>query len=214
MDWTRYLFHFEGRINRAKFWLAGLIVICWGMLLSLLIVTTGYLFGGPTSFYFGMDDIFRVVDPASYHSLPSADLVSALVHAVGTLPFLWVYLATSVKRLHDRDKSGWWMVPFFVAPGLFNQFSDRLGDSIPATLLCIVASVLCVWGGVEMYFLRGSPRTNQFGANPLPKVQTRSRNELKTGSRTATAWDQFNELEMVPHAASPPPGSHVNRGHD
>ena len=26
-------------------------------------------------------------------------------------------LATAAKRLHDRDKSGWWLVPFFVAPG-------------------------------------------------------------------------------------------------
>jgi hypothetical protein len=42
---------------------------------------------------------------------------------------MWVYFAMSIKRLHDRDKSGWWMVPFFAAPGLYNQFADRLPDS-------------------------------------------------------------------------------------
>ena len=29
MDWTRYLFSFEGRINRAKYWFATLIILCW-----------------------------------------------------------------------------------------------------------------------------------------------------------------------------------------
>ena len=27
MDWTWYLFSFDGRINRAKFWLAGLVML-------------------------------------------------------------------------------------------------------------------------------------------------------------------------------------------
>jgi hypothetical protein len=67
---------------------------------------------------------------------------------------------------------------------------------------------------LEMYFVRGSPRTNWFGANPLPKIQTRSRRELKTELHMASAWDQFSELEIVPHTASPPPGPHVNRGHE
>ena len=29
MDWVWYLFRFDGRINRAKYWLAGLIMVCW-----------------------------------------------------------------------------------------------------------------------------------------------------------------------------------------
>jgi hypothetical protein len=65
-----------------------------------------------------------------------------------------------------------------------------------------------------MYFLRGSPWTNRFGANPLPKVQTRSRREHKTRLRVPTTWDQFSELEIVSHTASPPPGPHVKRGHE
>jgi uncharacterized membrane protein YhaH (DUF805 family) len=213
MDWTWYLFQFEGRINRAKFWLAGLIIVCWMLFLALLTVTAGYLFGGPTSFYFDINDIFGVVDPQSYRSLPRADLVSVLIHTVGAVLFVWVYLATSVKRLHDRDKSGWWMVPFFVVPGLLEQFSDRLGDSIPVILLSVGASILYMWGAIEMYFLRGSPRTNRFGADPLPKVQTRPRGS-QTGPRTAPAWDQTSEIEIVPHVSGPSPTSHVKRGHE
>ena len=36
MDWTWYLFGFKGRINRAKYWLAGLIIGCWMLLLATL----------------------------------------------------------------------------------------------------------------------------------------------------------------------------------
>ena len=34
-----------------------------------------------------------------------------LVKAAGMVLFLWIFLATSIKRLHDRDRSAWWMVP-------------------------------------------------------------------------------------------------------
>jgi uncharacterized membrane protein YhaH (DUF805 family) len=210
MDWTWYLLRFEGRINRAKFWLAGLIIAGWMLFLALLTVSVLHLIGGPLSFRFGINDIFGVVDPESYRSLSRADLVPVLLHVAGTVLFLWVYLAISVKRLHDRDKSGWWMAPFFVVPGLCEQFSDRLGDSIPASLFDAIACILCLWGAVEMYFLRGSPRTNRFGASPLPKVQTRPRSS-RSGLRTSPAWDQNSEIELVPHIAGPPPASHVKR---
>jgi uncharacterized membrane protein YhaH (DUF805 family) len=210
MDWTWYLFRFEGRIARARFWLAGLIIVCWMMFLALLTVTIGQWFGGPTSFHFGVNDIFGIVDPAAYRSLSRADLLPSLVHAFGAVLFLWVYLAAAVKRLHDRDKSGWWMVLFFVLPGLVDRFSDRLGNSIPAILLCVIGSMLCAWGAVEMCFLRGSPRTNLYGANPLPKIQARPRADhhaLRT-----SAWDQMSEIEFVPHVSGPSPATHVKRG--
>jgi len=133
--------------------------------------------------------------------------VPQIFHALGTLLFLWVYAATSIKRLHDRDKSGWWMVPFFVIPGLYQQFGDRLSDFYTAVFVGLAVSVLALWGLVDMYCLRGSPWTNGFGADPLPKVQTRSRAE----PRTSPAWDQQSELEFVPHSAGPSPGAHVKR---
>ena len=70
MDWTWYLFRFDGRINRAKLWLALLIILCWMMLLGGLIVyATGIV---PQQahhpFNFSIDDLLRVVDPGSYRS--------------------------------------------------------------------------------------------------------------------------------------------------
>src|SRR5216684_5318844 len=129
MDWNWYLFSFDGRINRAKYWLAGLIILCWMIFFTMLMISAGMLSGGKISFGFDLDDPFRIVDPASYRSLSWAVLPPLLIKVIGTALFLWVYFATSIKRLHDRDKSGWWMVPFFVVPGLYNQFADRLPDS-------------------------------------------------------------------------------------
>ena len=84
------------------------------------------------------------------------------------------------------------MVPFFLAPGLYNQFADWLPDSLP-TVLPLIAFVLGIWGFVEMYCLKGSPKTNRFGPDPLSRPDTRRR------------WEQNREIEMVPHKAGPPP---------
>jgi uncharacterized membrane protein YhaH (DUF805 family) len=218
MDWVWYLFKFEGRINRAKYWLAGLIIACWMIFLMLLLfLPVGYLFGWPhklefsIDIFFSLDKIFTLADPNSFHKLSPSDLVAILAHVVTMPLFLWVFLATSVKRLHDRDKSGWWIVPFFFLPGLIQHFDDRLGDSIFVTSLDLAAGILYIWGVIELYFLRGSPRTNLYGANPLPKTQTRPRS-TETSRRATTGWDQKREIEMIPHIGSPSTGMHVNRG--
>ena len=195
MDWTWYLFRFEGRINRAKLWLAMLVILGWMMFLAGLTLATGIVSGG-ASFGFSLDDLFRVVDPATYRSWSWTGLPWLLVKVIGTSLFLWVYFATSIKRLHDRDRSGWWMVPFFVIPGLYNQFADRLPNSYFMLLPGIFALGLGIWGFVEMYCLKGSRKANRFGADPLAPPPPRD---------TAPRWEQQSEIEMVPHKAGPPP---------
>jgi uncharacterized membrane protein YhaH (DUF805 family) len=210
MDYKWFLFGFEGRINRAKYWLAALVVVCWMIFLATLVLTITSN-THPVSFGFSTDDIFRIVDPATLRStidkfrkgdLTAATLIRQLFYAIGTLVFLWVYVATSIKRLHDRNRSGWWMVPFFVAPGLYHQFEDRLGDSYMAALLGLVVGILALWGFIEMLCLKGTHGTNRFGPDPLAPVDTRPR------------WDQQSELEIVRHSAGPSAGAHVKRGHD
>jgi uncharacterized membrane protein YhaH (DUF805 family) len=193
MDYRWYLFGFGGRINRANFWLAWPIMLCMMMVLALLAITVGKLFGRPGSFCLDIKDIFAVLDPKTYHSLSTADLSGAVGKAIGTPLFLWVYLAISVKRLHDRNKSAWWMLLFFVFPGLFDQFADRLGDSYPVIFVGFASFVCCVWGFIEFGFLKGTHGTNRFGADPLAPIDTRPR------------WDQHSEIEMVPYKAGPPP---------
>jgi uncharacterized membrane protein YhaH (DUF805 family) len=95
------------------------------------------------SFGFSTDDIFGIFDPASLRSLSSGDVLPLCLKAVGTPLFRWVYAATSIKRLHDRDKSAWWMIPFFLVPGLFCQFEHRLDDSYAVLFFALIASAAC-----------------------------------------------------------------------
>jgi hypothetical protein len=92
------------------------------------------------------------------------------------------------------------MVLFFVVPGLYGQFEDRLGDPIFVGLLGLAAGCLAIGGGITLYFLKGDSGPNRFGSDPLEPIETNAR------------WDQAGELQFVPHSAGPSPGAHVKRG--
>ena len=111
-----------------------------------------------------------------------------------TLVFGWSYAAASIKRLHDRNKSGWWIVPFIVATGLYGQFGDRLGGSYAAVVIGLAVFIAFMWGFVEMCCLTGTRGPNRFGPDPLAPRDTGPR------------WDQQSELEFVPHRAGPSAG--------
>jgi hypothetical protein len=91
------------------------------------------------------------------------------------------------------------MVPFVVAPGLYDQIADRFDLSYAALPLGLAAFVFVIWGFVEMYCLKGSRQTNRFGPNPLQPIDPKP------------PWDQQTEVEMVPHKAGPPPVWYVKR---
>ena len=210
MDWVWFLFRFEGRINLAKFWLAGLVILCCMIfvLMVLAAVATIFGFGGPLAI-----DVFGISASIQFTDDPSskASLFPEIVTLPMTLVFAWSYAAVSIKRLHDRNKSGWWIVPFIVAPGLYGHFGYLLGDSYPALLIWFAVFVAFTWGFVELGFLRGTHGFNRFGADPLPKIQTTPRS-TREASSTTSGWNQHNELEFVPHSAGPSPVSHVKRG--
>jgi len=108
MDYAWYLFSFEGRLNRARYWQAMLIIICWMIFLGALTAGAVLFLGGtgPLKFSLGIEEIFKLFDPASYRSLSLAGLPVLFFQTAGSVLLLWVFFATSVKRLHDRDKSG------------------------------------------------------------------------------------------------------------
>ena len=219
MDWVWFLFEFDGRISRAKAWLALFVILCWMIFIAMLMLVIDRMFGNPVkSVGFDIHDIFGFVDPAVIGAATArlregkeaspAHLVLAFFHAAGALMFAWVYLATCVKRLHDRDKSGWWAIPFFVAPGLSAQFADRLPNTYPTMALALIMFVLMIAGFVEIYGLTGTRWTNRFGPNPLPKVQGRPRR----GRADSPGWSQASGIEFMPHRASSSPAMHGKRG--
>jgi len=204
MNWTWFLFRFSGRIGRGQLWLA-LLMILGGMgCLAELIGRAGKLLGGPDAVSFNLTDIFAILDPETFRALTRADLAAALLHVVVVPLFVWMFAATAVKRLRDRDMSGWWLVPFFVVPGLINQFGDRLGGETHTIVASTVGAVVWFWGFIDLYCLAGDPRPNRFGPSPLQEVERLPRSARTQPRREYAAWDQQEQLEFVPRIAAPP----------
>jgi uncharacterized membrane protein YhaH (DUF805 family) len=211
METIQLLFAWGGRVNRARYFLA--VVILFALLNSLgLIALVAMKLAGAEprgGLRFDSQDLMGLFDPAAWRVARDA-VANASGAAAGGLVFraiasplaAWCYLAVSAKRLHDRGRSGWWTIPFIVFPGLIAQFDDRLGDAVAASLTELVASILFLWGVIETSFLKGTRGPNRYGPDPLETVDPETR------------WDQQSELESVPHSASPSPGSHGKREHD
>jgi uncharacterized membrane protein YhaH (DUF805 family) len=213
---NQFLFGFEGRINRAKYWYslfasmtfclvfmaaaASAIGVIFGAAVKSVHVHIFDVFGNPPSFPFSAS--FGNADTAT------AALITLIFHVAGTPIFvigIWFLAATTIKRLHDRNKSGWWIVAFLIAPALLGSIVERLDDeSYAATALALAAFGLNAWGFIELLFFRGTSGPNRFGPDPLAPVIP--------DAPAPAHWDQHSELEFVPHSASPSPGPHVKRG--
>ena len=108
------LFSFSGRINRKTYWLKGMLPL-WGALVLY------YLF---------------VVACASLSE--TAGVIALLLMLPLYLVFLISGIAVNVKRLHDRDRTGWWIlaayIPFvglFIGIWLFIEVGFLKGDAFP-----------------------------------------------------------------------------------
>jgi uncharacterized membrane protein YhaH (DUF805 family) len=207
MDCRRLLAPFQGRIGRGRYWRATLVIL-GSMIAALLLLTLICdAFGiatGPVAI--NIIGISASIEPADGEKAVRAALFPHLAIILMTLVFVWFFVAASIKRLHDRNRSGWWIIPFVFATGIYSQFEDRLGGFWPASLIGLAVLIGSIWGGIEMYVLKGTRGPNRFGPDPLEPVENPARN--------ASRWDQQSELEFVPHSASPLPLAHVKREHD
>jgi len=170
MDWGRYLFSFEGRINRAKIWLFVLIaIVVYIVYFSLF----AFIFGG---------SILAMIKggPAGLIAGGATIGLTAIVSLLVYLLVFYMGLAVTAKRLHDRNKSAWWIIIFIVIPlilswvGLANTLAMMSASNAtlpPAnplmTVLRLVSLGLTLWGFVELYCLRGTAGPNRYGPDPL-----------------------------------------------
>jgi uncharacterized membrane protein YhaH (DUF805 family) len=113
---------FEGRARRSEYWLF--------VLLQVLLM-------------FGFMVLFALVGGLASVSGASAESAAnnpAMNAAVGLICLLFIVvglgvfipsLAVSVRRLHDSDKSGWWLLLSFIPFGGFVVFIFTLLDGTP-----------------------------------------------------------------------------------
>ena len=138
----RFLFRFSGRIGRLH-WNLGQLLIFLLYLLPML-------------------SMVEIRDGTVHYRMPGYHLLILL--ALGT----WINVAISVQRLHDRDKSGFWLIPMLLIPG---------GS---------------IWMIIELGFLRGTPGPNRFGPPPgedVASMRKRFQAEGLTGEDERPGFD-------------------------
>jgi len=149
MDRLKALFSFQGRASRLTYWRVGLAT---SAVLAVLWIVT----------------IFVAMGAGSIAAIP----------LLLFLPVLVVNLAVSVRRLHDRNKSAWWLLFFWAGPLLLLGFTqwlvDQTGEGGSAAMIAILGALaLQLWALVEIGFRRGSPGENRFGPPPPSGLRRR-----------------------------------------
>ncbi len=136
MPISQLLFSFRGRLNRQPYWLTSIAI------LLLIVVLVAVVF-----------------------TLMDVSLVLLVVLGLLYIPLLWIAFALGAKRLHDRDKSAWWLLLFYILPSILSNLSDQAGGL--GILLLLIGLALSIWAFVELGCLRGTVGPNRFGPDPL-----------------------------------------------
>jgi uncharacterized membrane protein YhaH (DUF805 family) len=159
MDWKWLFFSFEGRINRAKWWLTLLVfvvlsIVIWFVLLPLVGVSVW-----------------------ATQSTGMASVASLIVFLI----FLYPATAVMVKRLNDRNRPAW-MAAVFWAPSVLSILGQMTGVTasmqqvggqavmMPTGIgwvINILSLVIGIWALVELGCLGGTRGANQHGPDPL-----------------------------------------------
>lgn len=135
---VNYLFSPNGRLNRARFWLAALIYVAAMVLLVILYMILWQIIPGTTE---GGEFKVEGVTALPYIGLGIAYMIVAV----------WSGICVAIKRFHDRGKSGAWvliqLIPivgalwYFIEAGCLrgtvgpNQYGpDPLGATLPGAV--------------------------------------------------------------------------------
>jgi uncharacterized membrane protein YhaH (DUF805 family) len=122
---TNLLFGFQGRTNRAKFWLVALAIF---VVEAILFAVLGR-------------NVAMSDDPQE--ALARMGPVTSIVLLLFGILVTWISIAVGIKRFHDRNKSGVWILIIFV---------PVIGG---------------LWYLIECGFLRGTAGPNDYGPDPL-----------------------------------------------
>lgn len=165
MEWMllplkRYA-QFNGRSRRKEFWMWILFVTVASIALSILDSMLGL--GGRSGVAPG-----AVEGGYSYGAFVSGGVLATIFALATFIPGL----AVSVRRLHDIDRSGWWilmpLLPYVI--GIVVMVSGAMtGNSSFAVLggLALLVGVICAIVLLVWYCSAGTNGPNRFGPDPL-----------------------------------------------
>jgi uncharacterized membrane protein YhaH (DUF805 family) len=135
---------FKGRIGRGRYWLLS------GLYLLALIVGCAALAGFGIIVNAGPGDV--------------STLVAVPIGIIFMLALTIAIAGAGVRRLHDRGKTGFWLILYYGAPlWLCNH---AYFDIVGYVSLAIALGVF-VWTLIDLGVLPGDPGGNKFGPGPI-----------------------------------------------
>jgi uncharacterized membrane protein YhaH (DUF805 family) len=119
-----------------------------------------------------------IINPVT-HSFEPTGILGLAISVVGLIN-AWIAFALSVKRLHDRDRTGWWLLwqILIIAVAVILVI---VAIAVPkeqgvlwyalAGAAGLAAFVVSVWLFVQIGFLKGTQGPNRFGPGPLDALR-------------------------------------------
>ena len=95
-----------------------------------------------------------------------------LLAGIGYIGMIVSGIFVAIKRLHDRNKPGWWVAIFYVIPMILSGASAYMtyeaGEQTSvAMLISLIGLAISLWAFVELGCLRGTVGPNQYGPDPI-----------------------------------------------
>ena len=151
---------FSGRSRRMEFWMWQLAKFLVGLVIFFL-------------FFVLVGSALLSGDPTQVMAAGGVAMVLWLLTMVLGLAIIIPDIAVTVRRLHDTDRSGWWILapvaPYLlvlVAGTMMAASPDSFGMANVIALIGVVAAIGLAIMLLVFYFLEGTKGPNRFGPDP------------------------------------------------
>ncbi|QLC21712.1 DUF805 domain-containing protein [Parasphingopyxis sp. CP4] len=152
MPLRRYA-EFSGRSRRMEYWMWAVFQFLISIVIQILIFAVG---GGAMMATGG--------DPTAAMAAGGAIMVIFGLAIIISLAFIIPSIAVSVRRLHDTNRSGWWLL----AP-LAGYVLVFLGAGMESGAITMIGMLIAIGFAITLivfYFLDGTPGPNRYGEDP------------------------------------------------
>jgi uncharacterized membrane protein YhaH (DUF805 family) len=143
-----FLLSFEGRASRKTYWNTHFLYFAWAATTAL---TQAMILG------LTQRDINESVPPFAYYTT----LILAIGPIVASAP------AIGVKRLHDINKSGWWLLLFYLVPAIWVGILilAAVPQNVRGLVLLFLFLPVTVWAFIDLGCRRGTRGPNKYGVD-------------------------------------------------
>ena len=146
-------FDFRGRSRRKEYWMFFLFLVLASEVLGIIDQTLGLTYGG------------------SGNTTNSFRSDNGMLGSIFSLLTFIPIISVGVRRLHDTDRTGWWLVaPLLGLLGIGVAFA--IGLNWPGRMLALGVIPVVLLGITLLVFLctDGTPGPNRFGDDPKDPV--------------------------------------------